>query len=112
VQEVGSGSWRDWLAATDSSGFRFDAVAGRFTARRETRRNAAYWYAYRKSAGTLRKVYLGRTADLTRERLDAAAAALRVGPDHPRTRLRSRARCPSIGLLLSVVPTTSRTWRA
>ena len=35
-----------------------------------------YWYAYRRSQGKLRTAYLGKTPELTFDRLSAAAAAL------------------------------------
>ena len=37
---------------------------------------AWYWKAYRTAHGTLQRVYLGKSADLTLDRLNAAAAAL------------------------------------
>jgi LuxR family transcriptional regulator, maltose regulon positive regulatory protein len=40
----------------------------------------AYWYAYRKQGGRLRKGYLGRAEDLTLQRLDAVATRLASGP--------------------------------
>lgn len=68
---VGSPEWEAWLA--DRSGFRFEGSAGHLTARREMRRGMPYWYGYRRIAGRLRKVYLGKTADLTPERLEQAS---------------------------------------
>src|SRR5947209_7605847 len=72
----GGGAWRAWLEATDQRTFRFTSRAGSFSGRREVKADRAYWYAYRKSGGRLRKAYLGRTEDLTLERLETAAAQL------------------------------------
>ncbi len=52
------------------------------TARREWLRNGWYWYAYHRSKGKLRKVYLGRTEELTLERLHAIAALNRQDNRH------------------------------
>jgi hypothetical protein len=48
-------------------------------ARRENRGQAGYWYGHRRREGRLRKVYLGRAADLTAERLQEAAELLADG---------------------------------
>lgn len=37
--------------------------------RRERQRNGEFWYAYKRIDGRLRKVYVGRSEDLTAERL-------------------------------------------
>jgi predicted ATPase/DNA-binding CsgD family transcriptional regulator len=44
--------------------------------RRERKRHGWYWYIYRKSSGKLRKAYLGKTEEVTLERLGLMAAAL------------------------------------
>src|SRR4051794_7642148 len=72
---VGSPAWFAWLE--QASLFAFRSSAGGFTARRETRaRGGGYWRAYRTVAGRQRRAYLGRAADLTIERLHAAAIQL------------------------------------
>lgn len=71
---VGTADWFDWLDAARS--FAYRGAAGRFTARQEERSGRRFWYAYRQQDGTLRKSYLGRSAELTAERLDEAARAL------------------------------------
>ncbi len=71
--QVGSDAW---LANEQNKSFSFRNDLGTFTARRERQRNGWYWYAYRRSEGKLHKVYLGRTEELTLERLKVAAAAL------------------------------------
>src|SRR2546421_6610574 len=73
---VGSAAWYDWLANEQNKSFSFRNDLGTFTARLERQRNGWYWYAYRRSKGKLHKVYLGRTEELTLERLKAIAAAL------------------------------------
>jgi len=62
-----------------------------FTARKEQRPGGWYWYAYRRSQGKLHNVYLGKTEELTLERLNATAEtlerageALEGGPNDPR----------------------------
>ena len=73
---VGSHNWYAWLANEQNRSFSFRNDTGTFTARRERLRNGRYWYAYRRSKGKLRKVYLGKTEELSLERLNAVAAAL------------------------------------
>src|SRR6266487_5977727 len=70
---VGSGAWYTWLADQQIQSFSFRNLLGSFTARRERKRHGWYWYAYRKRAGRLRKAYLGKTEELTLERLNAVA---------------------------------------
>src|SRR6266850_2282892 len=75
----GDADWRSWLDTSASVSFHFEGDGGNFTGRRELRRpGLAYWYAYRKLNGKLSKAYLGRTADLTLERLETIAASLSV----------------------------------
>ncbi len=71
---VGTSEWFAWLAAARS--FAFTSAEGSFTARHETRAGRRFWYAYRQQKNKLRKIYLGRSADLTLERLEAAARDL------------------------------------
>jgi LuxR family transcriptional regulator, maltose regulon positive regulatory protein len=72
---VGTPAWYAWLERATS--FAFVDASGHFTARKERhRQSSGYWKAYRKRAGVLHSVYLGRSADLTFERLSAAAATL------------------------------------
>lgn len=69
-------AWQAWLADPANRSFAFEGDGGGLTARREPRSGVDYWYAYRTIAGRLRKVYLGRSADLTLARLEAAAHQL------------------------------------
>jgi ATP/maltotriose-dependent transcriptional regulator MalT len=73
---VGSQQWWEWLADEHTTTFRFSDTVGSFTARCELKRGGWYWYAYRKREGRLRKVYLGKTEELTPERLADVASTL------------------------------------
>ena len=73
---VGSSLWWQWLAAEGTTTFRFEHPLGNFTARRERKRDGWYWYAYRTRDGALQKAYLGKSADLTLDRLQEVAAVL------------------------------------
>lgn len=69
-----SPQWNAWLASHKQ--FKFTGNAGHFSARCETRHHNDYWYAYRRRHGTLNKVYLGKSEELTLARLELAAANL------------------------------------
>jgi LuxR family maltose regulon positive regulatory protein len=73
---VGSSLWWQWLAAEGTTTFRFDHSLGNFTARRERKHDGWYWYAYRKRGGELQKAYLGKSDDLTLDRLQQVGAVL------------------------------------
>jgi LuxR family transcriptional regulator, maltose regulon positive regulatory protein len=75
---VGSAAWFAWLE--QASGFAFRGSAGTFTARHEARGSGMYWRAYRTINGRQRRAYLGRSADLTFERLQVVAAQLAADP--------------------------------
>ena len=78
----GSQEWFAWLAGIPS--FAFEGRAGRFTARRETKqRGERYWIAYQRAGGKLLKRYLGRTGDLTAEKLEATARSMHARPASP-----------------------------
>ena len=66
--------WQTWL--TSNKQFKFKGAAGHFSARRETRRGADYWYAYRRVNGKLNKAYLGKPEELTQTQLEQVAAKL------------------------------------
>ncbi len=63
--------WFEWLSA--NSTFYLESHEGSFTARREVRGGAAFWYAFRRQQNKLYKAYLGRSADLTYARLQMVA---------------------------------------
>src|SRR5688572_8210905 len=67
-----------WLAWLEShTGFAFAGQAGRINLLKEARKGGAgYWYAYRRVGRRTIKRYLGRSAELTPERMEQAAAAL------------------------------------
>src|SRR3954464_13622519 len=72
---VGTPAWYAWLEG--ASTFAFVGAAGSFTAHKERWQHAdGYWKAYRKRAGVMRSAYLGKSADLSLERLQTAAATL------------------------------------
>ncbi len=86
--EVGSPNFLSWLDNPDNRSFRFIAgFAGdqSFTARKETSKKgeADYWYGYRKVEGKLHKRYIGKSLDVTLDRLKAVAVALST-PATPR----------------------------
>lgn len=72
---VGTGEWFAWLNTATT--FAFAGDEGSFTAHKERRqRGGWYWKAYRKRRNRLHRFYLGKSEDLTLERLRAAAATL------------------------------------
>lgn len=70
-----------WLALIEA--FHFQAASGEeVTARKETKqRGTAYWYAYRRVNGKLRKKYLGETRKVTLARLETVARACGASPE-------------------------------
>ena len=74
--QVGSETWFAWLNEPGPRSFAFSSTQGTLTARREERHSTWYWYAYRSIVGHLRKVYLGKSEELTLERLHEAAVLL------------------------------------
>jgi hypothetical protein len=81
-------AWAQWLVAATTRSFAyplFDRAAGWITSfmtvRKERRaRGSTYWVAYRRSGGQLRKIYLGRSAQVTGLRLAAVAAQFLQAP--------------------------------
>jgi DNA-binding CsgD family transcriptional regulator len=71
---VGSDAWFVWLDQARS--FAFDDPSGHFTARKKQRGKNAYWYGLRRSRGKLHEPYLGKSADVTLDRLREVAAKL------------------------------------
>ncbi len=75
--------WVEWLEAPTTRSFRypvFDArvgyIVGFMTVRKERRqRGGAYWIAYRRCQGQVRRVYLGASVRLTQAYLEAQAQA-------------------------------------
>ena len=81
---VDSPAWFSWLAAPTTTRFSYPVydhahgyIAGFMTVRKERRqRGGAYWVAYRRWHGRVRKVYLGATSRLTQACLDQVAQTL------------------------------------
>lgn len=80
---VGTVAWYEWLSTARKFAFRDDS--GRFVARSQMRRNKTYWYAERRLFGQLAKTYLGRSEELTLEKLQAASRTLAGNPPASRT---------------------------
>lgn len=80
---VGSAGWWRWLDARTSTTVRISDAEPGYTARREDRGSGGYWYGHRRRQGELRKVYLGRSPDLTAERLQQGAEMLAHASDEP-----------------------------
>jgi len=77
---VESAAWWSWLKAGETTSFRFTCSAGNFTARREQKQSGCYWYAYRRQQGKLHKAYLGKSVELTLQRLHTVAEILGQSP--------------------------------
>jgi LuxR family maltose regulon positive regulatory protein len=74
---VGTTQWYSWLET--ATVFRFGDEGGTFTARKARSGNGRggwYWRAYRRSQGRLLRCYLGKSENLSLERLRAAARQL------------------------------------
>ena len=79
-----SPAWHAWLAAPSTTCFAYPLhdqrrgyIAGFMTVRKEgRRRGGAYWTVYRRVGAQVRKVYLGRSAAVTQDRLEAIAQGL------------------------------------
>ena len=78
---VESAGWWAWLERATARSFAYPLYDGQagyihgfMTVRKEKRaRGGQYWVAYRRIAGTVRKIYLGRSAELTQRQLAAIA---------------------------------------
>jgi LuxR family maltose regulon positive regulatory protein len=74
---IGTAAWYSWLSTATT--FAFTSAYGTFTARKErpgNQRGGWYWKAHRKRQGKLHRAYLGKSEDLTLDRLNAVAQAL------------------------------------
>jgi hypothetical protein len=75
-------AWAQWLETESTHSFAYPLfdqaagwIAGFMTVRKERRaRGRTYWVAYRRSNGQLRKIYLGRSPQVTGHRLATVAA--------------------------------------
>jgi hypothetical protein len=76
-----SARWWIWLESATARSFAYPIydqqagyIRGFMTVRKERRaRGGQYWVAYRRTAGVVRKIYLGRSADLTQRHLARSA---------------------------------------
>lgn len=71
---VDSPAWQAWLVCHIA--FYFSSRDGSFTARKELRNGGYYWYGYRRQDGKTHKVYLGKSSDITVQRLADVARQL------------------------------------
>jgi ATP-dependent transcriptional regulator len=55
--------WMQWLESNNRFFFKGEVIG--FSARKETRRNTQYWYAYKRIKGVLAKKYLGKNSEIT-----------------------------------------------
>src|SRR6266487_1603049 len=78
---IESEAWYHWLATENNRSFTFRHAMGAFTVRRERKRHSWYWYAYHKHNGKLHKAYLGKSEEMTLQRLNCVATAL-AGQDN------------------------------
>ena len=95
---IGSPDWYRWLADETHRSFTFESPRGTFTARKERKqRGGWYWTAYRQSQGKLYKAYLGRSEEVTPERLEGVASLLaeRIAGQRPATDDTQRAPGPT-----------------
>jgi LuxR family maltose regulon positive regulatory protein len=77
VIPVNSAAWYYWLERASS--FAFHGADSSFTAHKEKRGSKrAYWKAYRKRGGRLERIYLGRSEEITLDRLTTVAAMFAV----------------------------------
>ncbi|MBV9713080.1 MAG: hypothetical protein JO011_19435, partial [Ktedonobacteraceae bacterium] len=81
---LGSEQWYTWLESHCTFRVKNDGVT--YTARKERRAGLWYWYAYRKCGGKLRIVYLGKTEELSLERLNSVAQVFALPSPLSRTR--------------------------
>jgi len=80
---VGTEEWFLWLET--AAAFMYSQDGATFTAQKRARKGYYYWYAYARRGGQLHCIYLGRTRDLTPERLHATINRLYPVADTPIT---------------------------
>ena len=80
VFELDSPKGSAWLESITS--FRFVPIGASkpYTVRKESGKGGNYWYGYRKVSGKLHKRYIGKSLEITSERLEEIAEALNVPP--------------------------------
>src|SRR5690242_10800105 len=75
IISIGTTEWYSWLEQRHA--FAFETPHMTFTARKEQRPGGWYWYAYRRMQGKLHSFYLGKSTDLTLERLEATTTVFK-----------------------------------
>lgn len=65
--KVGSERWYEWLSNPATKSFRYESDEVNYTASK--RPNSPYWNAFKKSNGKLKREYLGKSSDITLEKL-------------------------------------------
>lgn len=73
--EPDTGEFTRWLHNNDS--FRVEAGDNSYRARKESYTGIDYWYGVKKVAGKLHKRFIGKTEEVTHERLGAIARNIR-----------------------------------
>jgi LuxR family maltose regulon positive regulatory protein len=74
---VGSGEWFHWIETATAFSLEDDQNESiHFTARKEHRASGSYWYLHLRLAGKSCTAYLGKSASMTSERLEAATRSL------------------------------------
>lgn len=81
VGSVGSLQWWDWLKLDWAASFRYQDQHGSFTAIRENRRGCHVWYAHRRQRGKLKRLYLGKSDNLTADKLAHVAKLISLPPE-------------------------------
>lgn len=81
---VNSPSWWSWVDSDQAVAFTFDCDHGikNYRARKEAvkGKSGKFWYAYKRHDGTLRKRYIGKSEELSLEKLEAIAYDLLTPP--------------------------------
>lgn len=73
--EPDTGNFYQWLHNNDS--FRVEAGENSYRARKESYTGTDYWYGVKKVVGKLHKRFIGKTEEVTHERLGAIARNIR-----------------------------------
>src|SRR5215203_3308732 len=92
----GSVAWYSWL--DENFTFVFDIPVKHFTARKEKRSGGWYWYAYRRHQGKLRTAYIGKTEEVTIDRLNFVATTLHQTALYPDGQVPEQSQGASVGL--------------
>jgi hypothetical protein len=82
--QLDTAAWFAWLEAPSTAGFSYPIfdprcgyIVGFMTVRKEQRqRGGSYWVVFRRHGTRVRKIYLGRSATVTHERLETIATQL------------------------------------